>query len=199
METIDSKNASYHEISPTKSSLRLMRQISGLGMEDPVFGSGMEKIGMASFTSTSLPPMMDLFDDMGFDDLPKDMRDAVSVASDPTAAYSLHKSLLLQNESDDEEEEKRESPASYSRKHPSNKDRDDATTCSLTKDTLLAEAAQALEGRVSSSLLNVARHQLKPQHPRTNPQGSIRMSQSKLNSDQQHRIMPTMDNIFPMS
>jgi hypothetical protein len=63
-------------ISPTKSSNRLMRQISALGMEDPIF-----------HTKEVVPVHpSNIFDDMGFNDIPSDMMDLLSIASDPTAA-----------------------------------------------------------------------------------------------------------------
>jgi hypothetical protein len=199
-----------HEISPTKSSLRLMRQISGLGMEDPVFGLAFfDDRGDTSNNSDSnndqnhhhqkmiqrrgsmLPlPMMDLlFQDMGFEDLPRDMRAAISVASDPTAAFcpeqqadamlmrlrgrgshnnnnkkNHHTKLLLPpstpetstNNSYSHAEEEQHQQQQLVVSH----DDEDSTTCTMTKDTLLAEAAQALEGRVSSDLLAAARHQI---------------------------------------
>jgi hypothetical protein len=53
-----------------------MRQVSGLGMEDPVF------------RTTEITPKHPslVFDDMGLDDIPEDMQDLISIASDPTAA-----------------------------------------------------------------------------------------------------------------
>jgi len=87
-------SANYRQtINPTQSNRQLMRQISGLGMDDPVFG----KASNHSRTSPSgrsdslkkpgqqLPPSCQMFDDMSLGDLPEDMRDLVSIASDPTA------------------------------------------------------------------------------------------------------------------
>jgi hypothetical protein len=212
------------EISPTKSSLRLMRQISGLGMEDPVFGlaffddhrgdtSNSDSNNHNNNSSNSnnhhhqkmiqrrgsmLPlPMMDLlFQDMGFEDLPRDMRDAMSVASDPTAAYcpeqadkmlmrlcgrggghnnnnnnikkKNHTNNLLRppstpetstNNSYSHAEEEQQQQQQHQPVVVPHDDKD-MTTCTMTKNTLLAEAAQALEGRVSSNLLAAARHQI---------------------------------------
>jgi hypothetical protein len=66
-------------ISPTKSSTRLMRQISALGMEDPIFQ-----------TREVVPDHpSNIFDDMGFNDVPSDMLDLLSIASDPTAAHNM--------------------------------------------------------------------------------------------------------------
>lgn len=183
----------HPEISPTKSSRRLMRQISGLGMEDPVFGGTTATAMMEETSFTSTTHMMMMFDDMGFDDLPKDMRDAVSVASDPTAAYSraVQQHLLALDQ-----EEERESICLN--QLPQQDEEQDATTCTLTKDTLLAEAAQALEGRVSSSLLYTARHQLHkvPKHRATTV---LRKPKSPAAAQpEQHRILPTIDSIFPL-
>lgn len=63
-------------ISPTKTGTRLMRQISGLGMEDPVFRTN----------ECGPEHPSNIFDDMSVGDIPSDMLDMVSVASDPTAA-----------------------------------------------------------------------------------------------------------------
>jgi hypothetical protein len=62
-------------ISATKSGSKLMRQISALGMEDPIF-----------CTTEDVPNHpSNVFDDMGFDDIPSDMIDLMSLVSDPTA------------------------------------------------------------------------------------------------------------------
>ena len=62
-------------IAATKKERELMRTVSGLGMEDPVFGTIEEG------------PMhpSNIFDDMSLGDLPEDLRDMISIASDPTA------------------------------------------------------------------------------------------------------------------
>ena len=76
-------------ISPTRSSTKLMRQISALGMEDPIF-----------CTTEDVPEHpSNIFADMGLDDVPSDMLDLMSVASDPTATRGagLDESLLQLN------------------------------------------------------------------------------------------------------
>ena len=65
-------------IHPSRSGQKLMRQVSGLGMEDPVFGT-VEHLLVDQHPSN-------IFDDMALTDIPQDMRDMVSIASDPTAA-----------------------------------------------------------------------------------------------------------------
>jgi hypothetical protein len=65
------------KINPTRSSARLMRQVSALGMEDPVFRNTKDE--------TDASNNHNIFDDMGFTDLPSDMMDMMSIASDPTA------------------------------------------------------------------------------------------------------------------
>eukprot|EP00977_Amphora_coffeiformis_P007134 scaffold1555_cov173-Amphora_coffeaeformis.AAC.14 len=62
-------------IATSMSNHRLMRQMSALGMEDPVFGT----------TEDGPKHPSNIFDDMSMNDVPEDMRDMVSVASDPTA------------------------------------------------------------------------------------------------------------------
>jgi len=66
-------------IAPSRKQRQLMRQVSGLGLEDPVFGMtlGLDdsiKKEHASF----------FFEDMDLNDIPSDMRDMVSLASDRT-------------------------------------------------------------------------------------------------------------------
>jgi hypothetical protein len=70
-------------ILPSRSQTKLMRQVSALGMEDPVFR-----------TTEQGPPHhpSNIYDDMGITHLPVDMMDMVSVASDPTA--TLHEGFL---------------------------------------------------------------------------------------------------------
>jgi hypothetical protein len=68
-------------ISPTLSRKNLMRQVSGLGMEDPVFRTSKDD-GSPEHPSN-------IFDDMSFSDVPEDMRDLVSIVSDPTAIRGL--------------------------------------------------------------------------------------------------------------
>lgn len=63
------------DIISTKSNRDLMRQISSLGMIDPVYGTR-----EASPLHQSI-----IFDDMSLGDIPDDFKDAVSVASDHTA------------------------------------------------------------------------------------------------------------------
>lgn len=62
-------------IEPTKSKAKLMRQVSALGMEDPVFRT----------TESGPEHPSNIFDDMGVHDVPSDMMDMVTVASDHTA------------------------------------------------------------------------------------------------------------------
>ncbi|KAL7580153.1 hypothetical protein ACA910_012909 [Epithemia clementina (nom. ined.)] len=62
-------------ITPSKDSVKHMRRIGALGMEDPVFGT-VER-------GPSHPSQ--IYDDMSFGDVPTDMRDLISIASDPTA------------------------------------------------------------------------------------------------------------------
>jgi hypothetical protein len=66
------------QINATLSSRQLMRQMSGLGMEDPIFKT----------TEAELTPAhpSNIFDDMSLGDIAEDMRDMISIASDPTAA-----------------------------------------------------------------------------------------------------------------
>ena len=63
-------------IAPSKDSVRRMRGIGALGMEDPVFGSGQPR---------RLSHPSQVYEDMSLGDIPRDMQDLISVASDPTA------------------------------------------------------------------------------------------------------------------
>lgn len=69
---------------PTKQSREIMRQVSGLGMEDPVFGLLSAHGRMTKRAAKSSIPH--LYDDMGLADFPADMRDMLSICSDPTAS-----------------------------------------------------------------------------------------------------------------
>lgn len=85
---------------PTKKSRErvMMRQISGLGMEDPVYG--LSNHSMVRAAGKTLP---NLYDDMRLSDVPVDMRDMISVCSDPTASLhkdrDLHKAIQRQKSS----------------------------------------------------------------------------------------------------
>jgi hypothetical protein len=67
-------------IQPTRRELEQMRQISGLGMEDPALGGSSKNQNGQQQLHASL-----IFEDMCLNDLPEDCKDMVSVASDPTA------------------------------------------------------------------------------------------------------------------
>lgn len=66
-------------IAPTKRQRQLMRQISGLGLEDPVFG---KQLSFDDSFDKKQGPF--IFDDMDINDIPEDMRDMISLASDRT-------------------------------------------------------------------------------------------------------------------
>jgi hypothetical protein len=68
-------------IYPSQQAMKMMRQISCLGMEDPAWGYVEKEIhdSLASYPSH-------LFDEMGADQVPAGMCDMISVSSDPTAA-----------------------------------------------------------------------------------------------------------------
>ncbi|CAB9528364.1 expressed unknown protein [Seminavis robusta] len=86
---------------PTKRTREIMRQVSGLGMEDPVFGLSNHSLRRAAAKNM---PFKNLYDDMKLSDIPADMRDMLSVCSDPTASLhneswsSFHKSWREQAE-----------------------------------------------------------------------------------------------------
>ena len=62
-------------IVPSQRQRQLMRQVSGLGLEDPVFGNEMDDDGVGD---------SNIFDDMNLQEVPESMRDMLSVASDQT-------------------------------------------------------------------------------------------------------------------
>ena len=66
----------FQVIEPTKEQRQLMRQVSALGLEDPVFGNIHES------TRPSHPS--NIFEDMDLKDVPDDMKDVLSIASDRT-------------------------------------------------------------------------------------------------------------------
>lgn len=77
-------------IAPSRRQKQLMRQVSGLGLEDPVFGDNDNSMGKehASF----------FFDDMDIHAVPEDMRDMCSLASDRTDVVKAEEGQSL-NES----------------------------------------------------------------------------------------------------
>jgi hypothetical protein len=66
-------------IAPSNRQRQLMRQVSGLGLEDPVFGKN-----ICVDDSIKKEQASNFFDDMDINDIPEDMRDMVSLASDRT-------------------------------------------------------------------------------------------------------------------
>jgi hypothetical protein len=72
-------------IAATRSGCKLMRQVSALGMEDPVFRTNERGPEHPS----------NIFDDMGVNDIPSDMLDMVSIASDHTAAQGDGLDIML--------------------------------------------------------------------------------------------------------
>jgi len=66
-------------IAPTNRQRQLMRQVSGLDMEDPVFGKNIFLDDSIKKEHASF-----FFDDMDINDIPEEMRDMVSLASDRT-------------------------------------------------------------------------------------------------------------------
>ena len=73
-------------IEPTSQQKQLMRKVSALGMEDPVFGT----------IDNHLKPLHAscIFDDMDFEDIPEDMKDIIPVASDHTDKVVLDQDLF---------------------------------------------------------------------------------------------------------
>ncbi|KAL3908438.1 MAG: hypothetical protein SGILL_008480 [Bacillariaceae sp.] len=65
---------------------QLMRKVSGLGMEDPVFA--------AAAAQTKPKRSTNIFDDMNLEDVPEDMRDMFSLASDRTDSVDLDDDIL---------------------------------------------------------------------------------------------------------
>lgn len=65
-------------IAPTVKSFALMRQVSRLGMDDPVY----------TLVDRGVPnPANRIYDDMNVVDVPDDVLEQMSIASDPTAAF----------------------------------------------------------------------------------------------------------------
>eukprot|EP00529_Nitzschia_sp_RCC80_P009993 CAMPEP_0113464466 /NCGR_PEP_ID=MMETSP0014_2-20120614/13216_1 /TAXON_ID=2857 /ORGANISM="Nitzschia sp." /LENGTH=779 /DNA_ID=CAMNT_0000356549 /DNA_START=33 /DNA_END=2372 /DNA_ORIENTATION=+ /assembly_acc=CAM_ASM_000159 len=63
-------------ICPTEKQKHLMRRVSALGMEDPVYGNISEQVNPLHASN--------IFDDMDFADVPADMQDMLSLVSDKT-------------------------------------------------------------------------------------------------------------------
>ena len=75
-EKAESNPFLHKVIMPTDESKQLMRQVSALGLEDPVFGNIHE--------STKPHHPSNIFEDMNYEDVPDDMKDIMSIASDKT-------------------------------------------------------------------------------------------------------------------
>lgn len=73
-------------IATTTKQRQLMRKLSGLGMEDPVFG---DIAGQMNPEHAS-----NIFDDMDLNDVPEDMRDMMTFVSDRTDAVDLDDEIL---------------------------------------------------------------------------------------------------------
>jgi hypothetical protein len=71
-------------IAPTRRQRQLMRQVSGLGLEDPVFGKHLSFDDSFDKKHASF-----IFDDMDINDIPEDMRDMISLASDRTDVVEM--------------------------------------------------------------------------------------------------------------
>ena len=73
-------------VAPSSKQKQLMRKVSGLGMEDPVFGQ----------IADHLQPVhaFNIFDDMSLGDVPEDMRDKLSVVSDRTDMVDLDDDIM---------------------------------------------------------------------------------------------------------
>ena len=74
-------------IEPTGQQKQLMRKVSALGLEDPVFGNVDNQLRPRHASM--------LFDDMDFADVPKDMRDILSVVSDHTDEVVVDKRCFV--------------------------------------------------------------------------------------------------------
>jgi hypothetical protein len=73
-------------VAPSTKQRQLMRKVSGLGMEDPVFAAAVEQ------TKPKHNP--NIFEDMDLGDVPEDMRDMFSLASDRTDSVNLDDDIL---------------------------------------------------------------------------------------------------------
>jgi hypothetical protein len=73
-------------VATTTKQRQLMRMVSGLGMEDPVFGNiaGQLRPKHAS----------NIYDDMDLDDVPEDMRDMLTLVSDRTDVVDLDDDII---------------------------------------------------------------------------------------------------------
>lgn len=83
-------------IAPSTHQRQLMRQVSGLGLEDPVFG------GMDCQDNSMTKEHASFFlDDMDFHDVPEDMRDMISCASDRTDVVEIEGQSMEDSKSPD--------------------------------------------------------------------------------------------------
>mmetsp|Transcript_24568 Transcript_24568/g.43101 ORF Transcript_24568/g.43101 Transcript_24568/m.43101 type:complete len:710 (+) Transcript_24568:195-2324(+) len=73
-------------VAPSTKQKQLMRKVSGLGMEDPVFGKIADQLKPTHASN--------IFDDMDLADVPEDMKDMVSLASDRTDEVEMDDDIL---------------------------------------------------------------------------------------------------------
>ena len=73
-------------ICPTEKQKHLMRRVSALGMEDPVYGNISEQVKPLHASN--------IFDDMDFADVPADMQDMLSLVSDKTDVVEKDEEIL---------------------------------------------------------------------------------------------------------
>jgi hypothetical protein len=85
-------------VAPTTKQRQLMRMVSGLGMEDPVFGRIADQVTPKHASN--------IYDDMDLHDVPEDMRDLLTLVSDRTGGVDLDDDIFdsplssRENESD---------------------------------------------------------------------------------------------------
>lgn len=181
------------DIRSTKSNRDLMRQISGLGMVDPVYGTR-----EASPLHQSI-----IFDDMSLGDIPDDFKDVISVASDHTATdgngfdSTIFNASLQFNADEHDLPSLDGSSVSKSTKKQSRK--------GIVSDTPLIDFDSLLSGNgrsTQSKASNLKTRSSKPPHPHLQNTGSRskprEISVKPLSSKEAYRAIPaSAESLFP--
>jgi len=175
------------EICSTPSARYLMRQVSGLGMEDPV---------LETTTSSSPSSIGNIFADMKLEDMAEDLLDDMSVASDPTATPD-EGWRALQEAMETEEAILCTAPVTNNRPTPG-QCRKNSMTYSLTSTTAPTSCSshvhkQPSVGSTSTSARTSSRSKAKPWTRHVHEIALAPMKEER----PPKRNMPAMQSLFP--
>ena len=137
-------------IAPTPQQRQLMRQVSGLGLEDPIFGKNINLDDSAMKQHASF-----FFEDMDINDIPEDMRDMFSLASDRTDVVEADEVQSLDSQSKGSLPplglEEAPTPPTVKKirkgKKPRRKSKDLSTAHTITSDPIYVPPAPVFESK----------------------------------------------------